>query len=133
MSLAKQLEQFKQDIESWEGKIGLKENRLDPDEMDTLLNMSRANLETRGAELLFNDAIVLSQFAFVLQHKENQCQAFQRWARANRGRFSQAESRQVDDLVSQAEIKATRIAYLARRLEFVAQCINNAARARSTK
>lgn len=108
--------------EKWEAEIGLREDRVDLDEVDKILNMSRGVLNDLSAREAGENAFVLAQYAFVLQRRENQCRAFLRWANNHKHRVGMGSRDSfIFEAIEKCELRLDRIQYLSRRIEFMAE------------
>ena len=129
-SVRDQVEAFKTDLMRWQARIGVPAEPADLKESEAILTMSRGRLEAMSASEAANAAFVLSQLAFELQRRENGLNAFAGWCAANRNRFPAECKSMIIDLRESSEQRRMSIAYLARRVEFMSQCLMAVQRSR---
>jgi hypothetical protein len=127
MTTQERIDAFKAEIESWQAKLGIPAATCDLKQAEAILTMSRERLEAMSASEAADAAFVLAQLAFELQRRENGLAAFDRWCFANRAHIPGS---MFPDLREKAEQKKISIAYLARRVEFMSQCLMAVQRSR---
>lgn len=120
---AEDLKQFKEAMEEWERKLGLSQTEMDVAQVEVILNMSRDRLAELSSREAAEASFVLAQFAFLIQRRENQCKAFSEWA-------TNIDAPGMGHLRRSARAKAGRIAFLGKRVEFMAQCLQAVQRSR---
>lgn len=127
MSARESVEGFKRELEAWQAKLGIPTNTCDLQEAEAILTMSRDRLEGMSASEAADAAFILAQLAFELQRRENGLTAFDRWTLVNRDALPKSV---ILDLRNKSEEKKLSIAYLARRVEFMSQCLMAVQRSR---
>ena len=73
---------------------------------------------------------MLCQYAFFLQKKANECDGFLKWASSTMNKIKNDDIARLTNMIKEVEQRSTRIAYLARRIEMIAQSLTNINRAR---
>ncbi len=121
---------YQDTLSKWENFLGLPKTEPQRTEVDFILNVNISEIRKIPTVQLSEYSFVLMQYAFFLQQKSNECQTFIKWT-------EHVANRLQGDCVARAlstrrkvEMRLSRIGYLARRIEMVAQSINNISRTR---
>lgn len=123
-------EAAKKVLDEWEKSIGMYPVSVDMDCIQTIMNMTHADVQCMSALDAANYAFVLSGFATHLQSQSNRVDSFLAWANANKDRFSGLEKTRIYSMYESAFARTKRIAYMAKRVEFMAQMLVNLQRAK---
>lgn len=115
--------QYKQQLDQWTKSLGLSRHQPSNGEVESILGFSREDLRERSQSQLAEDAIILSQYALFLQDKINSCRSFLKWAGYVASHLFGDDRSDLQKLVRLAELRITRIEYLARRIESIGQAI----------
>lgn len=121
---------YRQQLDEWIKALGLPQYQPSNEEVEAILELTRDTLRERSSVELSEDSVVLMQYGMFLQQKANECQTFLKWSGQVTNRLSGDDRYQVQRWVRKAELRSGRIQYLARRIELIAQSINNLVRAR---
>lgn len=117
------LRQFKEEMEAWDRKLGLTQDEMDVSQIEVILKMDRQRVAELSAREAAEAAFVLAQFAFWLQRNENKCRAYMEGVASN-------DDPGLARLHRSAKAKVARIAFLGKRVEFMAQCLQAVQRTR---
>jgi len=121
---------YRQQLDDWVKSLGLSIYQPQESIVEEILQINHNDLKRRSSVQLSEDGIVLAQYALFLQQKVNECQAFLIWTKQIGNRISGDNRHTMVSWTRKAELRNTRIAYLARRIEVLGQNITNLVRAR---
>jgi len=128
--LSKETEQYKSTMKKWIEAIGLPQYQPDNQLVEDILSMDRESLRQKSSVELSEDAYILSQYAFFLQQKTNECTTFLKWSKQVINRIVGDDRAELHQWIKQADLRIERIQYLTRRIEVLVQTINGIARSR---
>lgn len=121
---------YNESLKRWENFLGLPTTEPERTEIDFILNIKRSEITSVPTQQLSEYTFMLMQYAFFLQQKSNECKAFLDWTQYVMGRLRGDSVAKATNVKRQVEMRFTRIGYLARRIEMMAQAINNICRTR---
>jgi len=129
-NLEEEFSVYKDQMNKWISTLGLPQHQPSNDEVETILGFTREMLREQSSVDLSEDAVILAQYALFLQQKANECQTFLKWSSQVTNRLLGDDRPKLNNWVRQVELRASRISYLARRIELMGQSISNLVRAR---
>jgi len=128
-NLTKEINKYTEQLDQWIQSLGIPKYNPPNSEIETILGFTRDNLRERSSIQLSEDTVLLAQFSLFLQQKTNECQTFIRWSNQVNN-LTEDDNRKLNNWIKQIELRLERIQYLARRIEFIGQNINNLIRTR---
>lgn len=129
-NLPEETQIYKDQLDKWIAALGLPQHQPSNKEVETILGFTRELLREQSSVDLSEDSIILAQYALFLQQKTNECKTFIGWSSQVTNRLLGDDRPVLNQWVRQAELRLSRIEYLARRIELVGQSISNLVRAR---
>lgn len=121
---------YRKQLDQWIEALGLPQHQPSNQEVETILGFTRELLREQSSVDLSEDAIILAQYALFLQQKTNESKTFIKWSNQVMSRLFGDDRPALNQWVRQAELRISRIEYLARRIELVGQSISNLVRTR---
>jgi len=129
--LSQDYENYKTQLEKWEAFLGLPKYEPERSEIESILQLKNEDLQAISSIQIAEYAFMLSQYAFFLQQKTNECKSFLDWARGNEKRLTNIEDKsKMASWVKEVKMRESRVAYLTRRVEMMVQCLSNLGRVR---
>lgn len=121
---------YKKQLDDWTKSLGLPQHQPDNDEVERIISFDRELLRIRSCQELAEDTVLLSQYSLFLQQKHNLCKSFLRWAEYVKNRIFGDDRTELSRLSRIAELRMTRIDYLARKIDLMCQSISGLIRTR---
>lgn len=122
--------QYEDQICKWESFLGIPKTEPQRTEIDFILNLRKDEIKNIDSIQLSEYSLMLCQYAFFLQKKSNECETFLKWANNIINKINGDSVYKLTNMIKEIEIRLSRVAYLARRIEMVAQALTNISRAR---
>lgn len=129
-SLDQEFAAYKEQMEGWIGVLGLPMYQPPESEIEPILRLTREQLREKSSIALSECGVMLSQYAFFLQQKANECQTFLSWGKQVGNRISNEDKPRLVQWTRKVELRSSRIAYLTRRIEAISLAIANLAKTR---
>jgi hypothetical protein len=117
-------------LSTWEKNIGLPTAEPNLDAVNDVINISRDKLAEMTGREAAESAFIVSVLAMSIQYKYNQCKTLSRWCDANRNGFFGDDKSRLYNMKQNVELKMSRIEFMAKRLEFISQCLMSVQRSR---
>jgi len=117
-------------LSTWEKNINLPIAEPDSDTINGVINIGRDRLAEMTGREAAEYAFIVSVLAMSIQHKYNQCKTLIGWCNANRNSFFGDDKSKLHSMKQNVELKMSRIEFMAKRLEFISQCLMSVQRSR---
>jgi len=123
-------ERYDARLKKWEDFLGLPATEPQRTEVDFILNIKMSEIKQIPTMQLSEYAFMLMQYALFLQQQSNRCTTFLEWIKNVLPKLRGDCVVKATSFKREIEMRYARVAYLARRIETVAQAINNICRVR---
>jgi hypothetical protein len=130
MSLDKFTQDYHTRLEKWTNFLGLPKTEPQRTEVDFILNLDKNGIGKLTNVQLSEYCVVLNQYAFFLQQKANESQTFLNWAKSVKNMIARDDLHRLMTLEREIGMRLSRVSYLSRRIETIAQSFTNLVRAR---
>jgi len=119
-----EFDKYQEELNAWVKSLGVVVYQPNNDQLEQIITMTREELGGKTPVQLSEDAFVLSQYAYFLQNKQNECNAFLRWAKQVQNKLLGDNKPKLHNWVRKIELRLDRISFLCRRIEIMSQSIN---------
>ncbi len=130
MALSEQQKAYREKIEKWERFLGIPRTEPERTEIDFILNVRKEEIKNIDSVQLSEYSLMLYQYAFFLQQKSNECETFLKFSASISRVIEGDDIAKLASMTREIDMRLSRIMYLARRIEMVAQGLTNINRAR---
>lgn len=124
-------QKYNDEFTLWEKSLCLSFREPDRSEIETILDLTIEEIRKEETMILVEYNFMISQYLIFLQKKSNEADAYLKWTKNNLSKFFGEDKNKAIRLSQKVEIRQSRMAYLGRRIEFLAQAIQGITRQRN--
>lgn len=124
-------QKYNDEFTLWEKSLCLSFREPDRGKIETILDLTIEEIRKEETMILVEYNFMISQYLIFLQKKSNEADAYLKWTKNNLSKFFGEDKNKAIRLSQKVEIRQSRMAYLGRRIEFLAQAIQGITRQRN--
>lgn len=124
-------QKYNDEFTLWEKSLCLSFREPDRSKIETILDLTIEEIRKEETMILVEYNFMISQYLIFLQKKSNEADAYLKWTKNNLSKFFGEDKNKAIRLSQKVEIRQSRMAYLGRRIEFLAQAIQGITRQRN--
>jgi len=125
LSLDFQYKRYEKDMSNWEKSLSLPKYQIDDSEIQKLLTLTIKQIKELSSLQVAEYVYVLTQYSAFLQDQSNKCSTFLKWSSYSSKIIKKEDQHKFNRWVQNIEMRQTRLNYMSRKIEKIAESLYN--------